>query len=230
MVTDLNPTSTSQTTKKRTCEIKQSNQSRLHPTTNQNCNYPLTTTATQYRELLFWRWEQKTRNNQPSLLKGNWSCKNQDVKQSDTTTATEARSTATVQKKRQKTEQSTVLCYWGGGGGGGWSVLYSAHIANREAKGNWQHGLLKNTILLLLQKEVKPTISLDGERKRKKQSKQMKQSLLAATLLVSGERERESVQTTVRQKFLLLPGNQRNVLRGIRESSSTLKLIDFLLF
>jgi hypothetical protein len=38
------------------------------------------------------------------------------------------------------------------------------------------------------------------------------------------------VQTTVRQKFLLLPGNQRNVLRGIRESSSTLKLIDFLLF
>jgi hypothetical protein len=42
------------------------------------------------------------------------------------------------------------------------------------------------------QKEVQPTISLDGERERKKQSKQKKQSLLAAMLLVSGERERDA--------------------------------------
>jgi hypothetical protein len=59
MVTDLNPTSTSQTTIKRIFELKQSNQSRLHPTTNQNCNYPLTTTATQYRIVVL---EMRTKN------------------------------------------------------------------------------------------------------------------------------------------------------------------------
>jgi hypothetical protein len=58
------------------------------------------------------------------------------------------------------------------------------------------------------QKEVQPTISLDGERERKKQSKQKKQSLLAAMLLVSAERERESVQTTVRQSFICFPGTK----------------------
>jgi len=143
MVTDLNPTSTSQTTIKKGL-VNSNNQTNLDYIQQQTRTVIILLQQQQPNtELLFWRWEQKTRNNQPSLLKGNWSCKNQEIKQSDTTKATEARSTATVQKKRQKTEQSTVHCYWGGGGGRGWSVLYSAHIANHEAKGNWQHGLQK---------------------------------------------------------------------------------------
>jgi hypothetical protein len=70
-------------------------------------------------------------------------------------------------------------------------VLYSAHIANHEAKGNWQHGLQKNTILLRLTKGGPAHNKSRWRRERKKQSKQKKQSLLAAMLLVSAERERE---------------------------------------